>query len=136
LTVIVDSYAWVEFLTAGPRGSTVRERLESPGELVTPDIVLAEVARVFARQGMKRAQVEGHLRSIGALSTVLPVSVEIALGVDEADKDLREGARRRKVESPSFADGVILSFARHLRGRLLTGNPHFYGMPETDWIGR
>lgn len=135
LTVIVDSYAWVEFLTAGPRGPKVRERLESPGELVTPDLVLAEVARVFAWQGMDRGRIAGHLRSIGALSAILPVNVDVALETAKSGEDLRQHGRDTSMGPPSFADAVILSFARCLGGKVLTADRHFAGLPETDWIG-
>jgi predicted nucleic acid-binding protein len=133
--VIVDSYAWVEFLAAGPQGPKVRERLETPGEIVTPDIVPAEVARVFARQGMDPSRIEGHLRSIGALSAIRPVNVEIALETAKADQELRQSARRTKIGPPSFADAIILSFARCLGGKVLTADPHFRGFAEVDWIG-
>lgn len=134
--MIVDSYAWVEFLEAGPAGPRVRQRLESPGEIVTPDIVLAEVARVFARQGMERDRIAGHLRSIGALSTVLPVSVDIALETARTDEELRQYGKRMRMGPPSFADAVILSFARCLEGKVLTADPHFRGFAEVEWIGR
>lgn len=133
--MIVDSYAWVEFLEAGRDGPQVREHFEASTGLVTPDIVLAEVARVFARQGMERSFIAGHLRSIGALSAVLPVNVDIALETARADADLRQHGKRRKIGPPSFADAIILSFARCLRGKVLTADPHFQGLPEVDWIG-
>lgn len=135
MTVIVDSYAWVEFLSAGPHGPEVRERLESPGEIVTPDLVLAEVARVFARQGMERDRIAGHLRSIGALSSVLAVSVDVALETARTSEELRQRSRRMRTGPPSFADAVVLSFARCLGGKVLTADKHFRGLPEVDWIG-
>ena len=135
LTVIVDSYAWVEYLSAGPHGPRVRERLESPGVFVTPDIVLAEVSRVFGRQGMERGRIGGHLRSIGALSSVLPVSVDVALETVKTNEELRRNSRRSRIGPPSFADAVVLSFARCLGGKVLTADPHFRGLAEVDWIG-
>jgi predicted nucleic acid-binding protein len=135
LTLIVDSYAWVEFLTAGPRGPRVREKFESSGDLVTPDIVLAELARVFARQGMERDQIVGHLRSMGALSTIQSIDIDVALGAISADEELRQRGRIRKIGLPSFADAIILSFARCLGARVLTADKHFEGIPETEWVG-
>jgi predicted nucleic acid-binding protein len=135
LTLIVDSYAWVEFLAAGPRGPLARNHIESPGELVTPDIVLAEVARVLARQGMDSDRIAGHLRSIGALSTVLSVTVEIALETIHAAGDLRHRARSRGLDQPSFSDAIILAFARCMHGSVLTADKHFEGLPEATWIG-
>lgn len=136
MTLIIDSFAWVEFLAGGPGGPTVRTRLESPEDLVTPDIVLAEVARVFGRQGVPTESIRGHLRSIGALSQVMPLDFEIALETFQADSELRRHAKEYGLPSPSFADCIVLSYARYLRGRVLTADRHFKDLPETDWIGK
>jgi len=135
LTLIVDSFAWVEFLTGGRWGSEVRTRLESSGELVSPEIVLAEIARLFAREGRDSGEIRGHLRSILALSSVRPVDVDISLEVPAADRDLRRSARARGLGPPSFADAIILAFARTLDAQVLTRDSHFEGMSETDWVG-
>ena len=135
MTLIVDSFAWVEFLLAGKAGPRVRDHIESPEELATPDIVLAEVARVFGRQGMPPNMIEGHLRSIGALSSVRSIDTGVALATAQSERDLRHKARSEKLTPPSFADCVILAFARSLGGRILTADRHFWGLPETVWIG-
>ena len=135
MTLIVDSYAWIEFLSAGKHGPAVRTHLESSELMLTPDIVLAEVARKYGREGMESRQVEGHLRSITALSDVVGVSVAVALQTPVADRDLRSRARSRKLGPPSFADVLILSVARESQGRVLTADRHFEGLPEVEWIG-
>jgi len=135
LTLIVDSFAWIEFLSAGRAGPSVRTHLESSEELVTPDIVLAEVARVFGRQGMPRITIEGHLRSIGVLSSVRPIDVQVAIEAIESEADLRQKARSEKLGMPSFADCIILAFARSLQAQVLTADSHFRGLQETVWIG-
>jgi predicted nucleic acid-binding protein len=135
LTLIIDSYAWIEFLTGGRNGPTVRRFLDSEDELVTPDIVLAEVARKFGREGQAEPLVRGHLRAITALSSVAPVTIEVALHISNVDSELRGNARRRKLNPPSFADAVVLSFARAFDGRVLTADAHFEGLPSVEWIG-
>ena len=135
MTRIIDSYAWIEFLSAGRAGPKVREIIESSEELVTPDIVLAEVARVLGRAGGPAAAVAGHLRSISALSSVRPISIEVALEVVRSDQELRQHARNRRLGPPSFADVLILSYARHFRATVVTADHHFEGLGETAWIG-
>ena len=135
MTLIVDSYAWVEFLSAGKAGPLVREHIESAEELITPDLVLAEVARVLGRRGLERAVIGGHLRAIGALSEIRGVDIDIALESVRADADLRSSARTRGLSPPSFADCIILGFARQLGGKVLTADAHFRGLEETLWIG-
>jgi predicted nucleic acid-binding protein len=135
LTLIIDSFAWIEFLTGGQRGTLVRHHLESGERLVTPDLVLAEVARKFGREGEPGRIVEGHLRAIVALSDVVSITTQVALRTTTADSDLREHARRHKLSSPSFADVVILAFAREFVGRVLTADRHFEGLPDVEWVG-
>ena len=135
MTLIIDSYAWIEFLTGGRKGPEVRRRLESVDHLITPDLVLAEVARKFGRDGQSETLVQGHLRAITALSEVAPVTIGGALQTPKAYSDLRAHARRRKLNQPSFADVVILSFARALDGKVLTADAHFEALPNVEWIG-
>ncbi len=79
--------------------------------------------------------IAGHLRSIGALSSVRPVSIEISQETIESDKRLRDLARSKGLRQPSFADCIILSFARVLGERVVTADRHFQGLSETVWIG-
>lgn len=135
MTLIVDSFAWIELLTAGRSGPKVRAVIESGEELLTPDIVLAEVARVFVRQGMSPERIAGHLRAVSDLSSVRPIEVGVALEVHRSDRDLRQHSRSRGLDSPSVADSLILAFARYFGAGVLRADPHFEGLDETSWIG-
>jgi predicted nucleic acid-binding protein len=135
LTLIVDSFAWVEFLTGGPFGPDVRTKFEESGDLLTPDFVLAEISRALFRGGGDPKVIEGYLRTIQALSTVVAVDLSIALEVPRADQDLRRRAARRRTGAPSFADAIVLAIARRAGGKVLTGDRHFEGLPETVWVG-
>jgi predicted nucleic acid-binding protein len=135
LKLIVDSYAWVEFLLAGPHGQEVRKYLEEPHDLFCPDVVLPEVARRLARDDPSPDQLAGHLRSMTALSTILPIDTEVAIESIAANSTLRIHAQRRKLRQPSFTDAIILAFAKRLGARVLTGDPHFEGLSDTEWIG-
>ena len=46
--VVLDTYAWVEYFRGSERGLVVKEFLEK-GEVVTPSITLAELARKYKR---------------------------------------------------------------------------------------
>jgi predicted nucleic acid-binding protein len=135
LIVIVDSFAWIEFLGGTSLEPAVRKELAAAEVVVTPDLVLAEVARKLARDGVSRPVALRKLGDISTLSEVTPIGLEIALGVAEADDDLRRSAKSRGIERPGLADAVILSTTRTLRGKVLTGDGHFHGFPETIWLG-
>lgn len=135
MILTVDSFAWIEFLTRGPHGLRVRREIERAGYLLTPDVVLAEVARKFAKDGLAEDEIRTDLHLIAALSEVVPISEEIALRCSEADRQLRENAVRQGLDRPGFADAVILAAARTHSAGVLTGDPHFLALPDTVWIG-
>ncbi|HKN06965.1 MAG TPA: PIN domain-containing protein, partial [Thermoplasmata archaeon] len=131
MKLIVDSYAWVEFLLAGPHGPEVRKYLAEPHDLMCPDVVLPEVARRLARDDPNLGRIAGHLRSMTTLSAILPIDTEVAIESIAASSTLRIHAQRRKLGPPSFTDAIILAFARRRGARVLTGDPHFEGLSDT-----
>ena len=135
MTVIVDSFAWIEFLRGTPLEPAIRRQLAAADVVATPDLVLAEVARKLARDGISRAIAGRKLRDISTLSNVAPVTIDVALGVARADDDLRANAKARGLDRPGLADAVVLSTTRTLNGKVLTGDAHFRGLPETEWLG-
>ncbi len=135
MIVIVDSFAWIEFLTGSVHEGRVREALSRADVVATPDLVLAEVARKLARSRVDQDVIRQKIRDISTLSEVVPITVDVAVGVFEAESELRRSARARRLDPPGLSDSVILSMARTLQGSVLTGDPHFKGLPETDWLG-
>ena len=135
MIAIVDSFAWIEFLAGSKKEGHVREVLAGSEAVVTPDIVLAEVARKLSRDGVNRAVVRRKVADISTLSRVSPISLEVAVGVHEADLELRRNAKSKGLSNPGLSDAVILTTARTLHGKVLTGDPHFHGLLETAWLG-
>ncbi|MGI0132131.1 MAG: PIN domain-containing protein [Thermoplasmata archaeon] len=134
MILIVDSYAWIEFLIGSEQEPQVREALSAADVVVTPDLVLAEITRKFFREGVAPSQIRRRVEDLSTLSQITPITIDIALGIFEADSDLRKRARSRKLKNPGIADAVILSTTRWLKGRVLTADPHFEGLPETLWL--
>lgn len=135
MILIVDSFAWIEFLAGSPHGDRVHELLSTAEVVITPDLVLAEIARKLRRDGVASGTARRKIQDISTLSRVAPISVEVALGVFDADADLRDSARARRLGSPGISDAIILSMARAFDGSILTGDPHFHGFTETLWLG-
>jgi predicted nucleic acid-binding protein len=135
LIVIVDSYAWIEFLAGTDLEPSVREVITNADFVATPDLVLAEVAQKLARENVSPRDVRRQVEDISTLSQVVPIGVEVALGVFVAGRDLRANAKARHLDRPGLSDAVILSTARSLHGKVLTGDPHFRGLSDTHWLG-
>jgi len=48
---------------------------------------------------------------------------------------LLEKAKIEELKPPSLFDAIVLATARLLNAKVVTGDEHFKGMPETLWIG-
>lgn len=134
--IVIDSYAWIEhFRHAAAGQSTVETRAESGNDLFTPSVVLAEIARKFHRDQIAAVVGMRRLEQIAIMSSVVELDRHIAWAAAEVDSELRGWAKHHRLDAPGLFDAIILGTARKLGARLLTGDPHFQGMPETDWMG-
>jgi len=127
--IVFDSYAWVEYFMGSKRGAVAREYLEG-GEIVTPDIVLAEVARKYVREGIDAREIGGRLYFISSHSEVEGVDADLGLAAAEAWRELEIKARKGKLRVPSLTDGIVLALARKHGAKVLTGDDHFKGLKE------
>jgi len=127
--MVFDSYAWVEYFMGSKRGAVAKEYLEG-GEIVTPDIVLAEVARKYVREGIDAREIGGRLYFISSHSEVEGVDADLGLAAAEAWRELEIRARKGKLRTPSLTDGIVLALARKHEAKVLTGDEHFKGLKE------
>ncbi|HEV2119895.1 MAG TPA: PIN domain-containing protein [Candidatus Bathyarchaeia archaeon] len=130
----MDAYAWIEFFLGTRKGSKVKELIETVEDAYTPDTVLAELARKYFRERSPEKLVRERLTAIHGASQVLRISSELAVQGSKAYLDLFERAKKRKLQSPSLFDGLVLGAARLHDARVVTGDPHFEDLPETIWI--
>ena len=134
MRIVVDAYAWVEFFLGSGKGSRVKELIETAEDAYTPDTVLAEVARKYLRERSPEKQVRERLAAIHGASQVLKISSELAVLGSKAYLELLERAKKRRLQSPSLFDGLVLGAARLHDSKVVTGDPHFEDLPETIWI--
>ena len=124
--VVVDSYAWIEYLDGSTKGARVQRLIEDAVEAYTPTPVVAEVTSKVLRGGRDAGAAWQVLR---AWSIVLPLDAETARAAGALHATYRE-------RMPDFAmtDAVVLAFARKLDARIITGDPHFRGMRGVDFL--
>ena len=132
--IVFDSYAWIEYFLGSDNGRTVREYLNTE-EVVTPSIVLAEIARKYLRDGMEQEDVVKRLNFISANSTIIEINAELSLAAAKAYLELSEKAKVKQLRRPSLTDGIILASAKALGAKIVTGDEHFKGLTETVYIG-
>jgi predicted nucleic acid-binding protein len=132
--IVFDSYAWIEYFLGSDSGRVVKGYIDVE-EVVTPSIVLAEVARKYLREGVKEEDVVKRLNFIVASSTVMEIDVELSMAAAKAYLELSEKAKADRLERPSLADGIVLATGRIFWAKIVTGDEHFKGFGEVVYIG-
>lgn len=132
--IVVDAYAWVELFSGSQKGKLVKTKLEEAETVITPDSVLAEVARKYLREGIDERKVRQRLSTILEASEAAYIDDEVAIEAGKACLQLEARAKRLGLKKPSLFDGLVLAVARRTNAKVLTGDEHFEGLPETVWI--
>jgi predicted nucleic acid-binding protein len=131
--IVLDSYAWIEYFLGSETGETVRGHLKTE-QVITPSIVLAEVARKYLKQQMKESEVLRRLIFISANSEIAEINTSLSLSAASAYSELLEKARAEKLKKPSLADGIVLATGRAFKATILTGDEHFRGLGGVTYI--
>jgi len=132
---VVDSFAWIELFIGSERGRQVRDVIGKSREIYTPDIVLAEIARKYLREGVESSIIADRLQVIAKVSIVVPIDAEVAVVAAKSYLELRDMARKNGLRDPSLFDGIVLAVARKLGAKVVTGDEHFKTLQEVIWIG-
>ena len=135
MKIVVDSYAWIEIFSGSESGKVAMKHIESADRIITPDIVLSEVARKYIREKLSVAVVRDRLSIIRESSEIAGIDEVLAIQSAEAFLELsRESKRMHSSREPSLFDAIVLATARANDSKVLTGDLHFQKLPETIWI--
>ena len=135
MKIVVDSWAWVEMLKLSDAGRTAKAEIERAEDVLTPAIVLVELARKYIREGTDQRTVQRWLQGISEASEVYGIDTELAMRSALASMELVERSRKERLEPPGLGDALVLATARANEAQVLTGDPHFKGLRETIWLG-
>ncbi|MEM3697400.1 MAG: PIN domain-containing protein [Candidatus Bathyarchaeia archaeon] len=133
--VVIDAYAWIEIFIGSQKGEKAKEILQKAEEAYTPDIVLAEIARKYMREGAKEQTIHERLKTIEETSEITPIDKETAIESAKCHMQLTEKTKKEKLKAPSLFDAIILATAKTLNAKIITGDEHFKGLSQTIWIG-
>lgn len=119
---VVDSSAWIEWLTDSALGKSLAELLPQSENCVVPTIVQLELSKWLVRElGEDRAN---KVISYTSTCVVVPLTTEIAL----------HAAELHRAYKLATADAIIYATARHLGVDLLTCDAHFAGLPAVTLV--
>ena len=105
------------------------------GQCFHPDIVLAEVARKYSREGVGETTIHKRLTTILETSERVYTDDTIAIETAKSYTQLEGKAKVTKLSKPSLFDAIVLAIAKKKRVKVLTGDQHFKGLHETIWLG-
>jgi len=129
LTLVFDSYAWIEFFLGSEKGAKVKELIEGDEDIITPTIVLAEIANKYYREGEEEKIVMERISIIRDASTVRYIDDAILRKLQEAREVLIENKKRLKLRrDPSLADYIVYAISIAEKARIVTGDDHFKGL--------
>jgi predicted nucleic acid-binding protein len=118
--LVVDSFAWVEYLRGTRLGRQV-DRLVGSRRCATPTIALAELADKYARERIPSLRMDLDEIESRSLLVTLDRSIAEAAGAVKAEA-------RRTISDFPLSDGIVYATARAMGADVLTGDPHFRGM--------
>ena len=120
--MLVDTSAWIEWLTGSPTGEKLSGHMPEQSDWLVPTMVQLELAKWLTREmGEDKAD---QVIAFTQVCQVIPLDTEIALAA-------AEGCRAYKLAT---ADAIIFATARHRGATLLTCDAHFAGLPGVTLI--
>ncbi len=124
MTVLIDSWAWIEYFRGSKAGERAREFIEGEEDAVISTINLAEVYRWILRFYPEEVADE-KVAAMKQRCTVIEVTEKIAI----------ESAKLKHRLKLGLGDAIILATARETEARIVTGDPDFKGMKGVVFLG-
>lgn len=121
-SLVVDAWAWVEYLDGSELGRAVDRALGGAEVVWTSAVSVAEVVSKYRRSG--RDEIPG-IRAVTTLSKVAAPSTEDAQEAGRIHAEMKS-----RVPNFSLSDSFALQLARKTKSKVLTGDPDFAGIKE------
>ena len=118
---VVDSSAWLEYLSDGPNASEFARVIEDVGRLMVPALVITEVARRLDSQGRRRIipRVVGHMRQ----GHIVPLDEHLAL----------HAATVGRLHRLALADSIVYATALVSSAVVWTQDRDFKDLPHVEY---
>jgi predicted nucleic acid-binding protein len=134
LKIVMDSYAWIELFLGSEKGKKVIEIVSSADEVITPDLVLAEIGRKYIKEGANEKEVKNRLKFIEENSIVVCLDADISIEGGKAYLELLEKSKKESKNKPALTDSILLALARKYSAKIVSGDKIFEGMKEVILI--
>lgn len=120
---VLDSWAWVEYFEGDRKGLKVKDIiLDSQNEFFTHCVSAAEIVSKAKRTGK---DIDAVCGAIAANSKILEASIE-----DSKNAGIIHASIKSRNKNFSLADAFVLSAARKLKAKVITGDPDFKNIDD------
>lgn len=125
MTVLIDSWAWIEYFKGGKHSQEAMRHIESEEEAVISTINLIEIYASIAKSYTEAIAAE-KIKVVEKRCYLIPVEKEIAVAAAKLKLKHRLG----------IADSIVLSTAKQFNAKVVTGDPDFKsGVEGVLYIG-
>lgn len=125
MTVLIDSWAWIEYWKGGQYSKKAALYIEGDEEAIVSTINLAEVY-FWVMKYYNEDTTQRKVSTIEKRCHVMPVDRGIAL----------ESAKIKKALKLALADSIILATARSVEGRVVTGDLDFRNISDVILLSK
>ncbi|KXA89115.1 hypothetical protein AKJ66_02780 [candidate division MSBL1 archaeon SCGC-AAA259E22] len=132
--ILLDTYAWIEYLEGSEEGEKVKDFLEGDGkaELYTSNLTIAELSDAFHRGDVDTELKWGDILDFVQLNSSI-VEPNVKNMVSAGSLKVR---RREEFEDFGLIDAIILESSKMVEAELMTGDPHLTGENNAIPLGR
>lgn len=123
MTVLLDSWTWIEYWKGGESASEAAKYIEGDEESIVSAINITEIYFWVARYYDKE-KADEKIGTIQKRCHVVGVGKEVAIGA----------ANIRLTNKLALADSLILATAREAGGKVVTGDPDMKGLEDVIFI--
>lgn len=114
--IIIDTSAWIEYLSGTIKGKIVRDNLENEDGF-TPSVVLIELSCKLKKEEYNFKNILNFIKS---KTTIIGIKEETIIKCGEIYLE-----ERKKKSGFSMIDAVILAIAKENNAKILTKDSHF-----------
>ena len=124
---MIDAYAWIEYFNGTPIGKNVKDLIENDNnEVYTNVITIAELKSSYERN---KLDFKEEKKALLGLSKFYYITLDFAEEVGKLHAELKK--ERKNI---SLADSFVLSTAKQLKAKVVTGDKDFRGLKEVIMI--
>ena len=124
MTVLVDSWAWIEYFKGSPPGLKASEIIESGRKLLLSAVNVSEIYLFLLRN--KPEEADKLINFVLNSSFVISIDSKIAL----------KAAKIKQNQKFGLADAIIMATAEENNANILTGDDDFKNFKNLIYIGK